>query len=125
MLNAGRDLNLNAVATAVSDNLTWDKDNWLKQSATQHMGSAVNGAGSVLLTAGQDVKAQAATVNAGDSLGVQAGRDISLTAATDSSNFASHHKSTGGNGALSKPPSPLMMWSTARRRRVQRSAAPA
>ncbi|WP_333896026.1 hemagglutinin repeat-containing protein [Mixta calida] len=102
VLNAGRDLNLNAVATAVSDNLTWDKDNWLKQSATQHMGSAVNGAGSVLLTAGQDVKAQAATVNAGDSLGVQAGRDISLTAATDSSNFASHHKSTGGNGALSK-----------------------
>ncbi|POU42131.1 filamentous hemagglutinin [Pantoea sp. PSNIH3] len=102
VLNAGRDLNLNAVATAVSDNLTWDKDNWLKQSATQHVGSEIAGTGSVLLVAGRDVSAQAAMVSAGGSLGVGAGRDITLTAATDSSNFASHHKSTGGNGAFSK-----------------------
>ena len=102
VLNAGRDLNLNAVMTSASDSLKWDRDNWLKQSTTQQTGSNITGAGSVLLAAGQDVKAQAATVSAGGDLGVKAERDISFTAATESSNFESHHKSTGGNGAFSK-----------------------
>ncbi|MDW8847090.1 hemagglutinin repeat-containing protein [Erwinia sp. MMLR14_017] len=102
MLNTGRDLSLNAVMTSASDSLTWDKDNWLKQSVTQYMGSEVTGAGSVLLAAGRDVKAQAATVSAGDGLGVKAGRDIGLTTATADSDFESHHKSTGGNGTFSK-----------------------
>lgn len=102
VLHAERDLNLNVVVTAASDNLMWDKDNWLQQSATQHIGSNVAGAGSVLLIAGQDMNAQAATVSAGASLGAEAGRNIHLIAATDSSDFESHHKSTGGNGAFSK-----------------------
>nr|WP_024965370.1 hemagglutinin repeat-containing protein [Pantoea sp. IMH] len=102
VLNTGRDLNLNAVATSASDSLIWDRDNWLNQSVTQQTGSEVSGAGSVLLAAGQDVKAQAATVNAGESLGVTAGRDISITAMTAKSDFESHHKSTGSNGAFSK-----------------------
>ena len=102
VLNAGRDLNLNAVATSASDSLMWVRDNWLKQSVTQQTGSEVSGAGSVLLAAGQDVKAQAATVSAGRSLGVTAGRDISITAMTEKSDFESHHKSTGSNGAFSK-----------------------
>ncbi|MDR7345617.1 filamentous hemagglutinin [Pantoea alhagi] len=102
VLNAGRDLNLNAVMTSASDNLTWDKDNWLKQSVTQHAGSEVTGAGAVLLLAGQDIKAQVASVSAGDSLGAGAGRNITISAVTDSKNFESHHKSTGSNGAFSK-----------------------
>ena len=102
VLNAGRDLNLNTVTTSASDNITWDKNNWLKQSATQHTGSEINGAGSVLMVAGRDVSAQAASVTAGGSLGVAAGRDITVTAATDSSGFESNHKYTGSSGAFSK-----------------------
>lgn len=102
VLNAGRDLNLTTVTTSASDNLTWDKNNWLKQSTTQQVGSRVAGGGDVLMMAGRDVSAQAATVEAGGSLGVGAGRDLSITAAIDSSEFESHHKSTGSNGAFSK-----------------------
>jgi len=102
VLNAGRDLNLSTVTTSTSDNLTWDKDNWLKQSVTQQVGSQISGAGDVTMIAGRDVNAQAAYVEAGDRLGVGAGRDISITAATERSEFESHHKSTGSSGALSK-----------------------
>ncbi len=102
VLNAGRDLNLSTVTTSTSDNLTWDKDNWLKQSVTQQMGSQISGAGDVTMIAGRDVNAQAAYVEAGNQLGVGAGRDISITAATERSEFESHHKSTGSSGALSK-----------------------
>ncbi len=102
VLNAGRDLNLSTVTTSTSDNLTWDKDNWLKQSVTQQVGSQISGAGDVTMIAGRDVNAQAAYVEAGDQLGVGAGRDISITAATERSEFESHHKSTGSSGALSK-----------------------
>ncbi|KFC05654.1 hypothetical protein GTGU_02798, partial [Trabulsiella guamensis ATCC 49490] len=102
VLNAGRDLNLNTVTTSASDSLSWDKNNWLKQSATQHTGSEISGAGSVVMVAGRDVNAQAATVSAGKSLGVGAGRDINITSATDSSEFESRHKYTGSSGAFSK-----------------------
>ena len=102
VLSAGRDLNLTTVTTSASDNLTWDKNNWLKQSVTQQAGSEVAGGGDILMMAGRDVSAQAATVEAGSSLAVSAGRDIAVTAATDSSMFESHHQSTGSSGALSK-----------------------
>ena len=102
VLNAGRDLNLTTVTTSASDNLTWDKNNWLKQSSTQQVGSEVAGGGDVSMMAGRDVSAQAATVEAGSSLAVSAGRDMSITAAIDSSEFESHHQSTGSSGAFSK-----------------------
>ncbi|BBW24134.1 TPA: hemagglutinin repeat-containing protein [Enterobacter kobei] len=102
VLSAGRDLNLTTVTTSASDNLTWDKNNWLKQSVTQQADSEVAGGGDILMMAGRDVSAQAATVEAGSSLAVSAGRDIAVTAATDSSTFESHHQSTGSSGALSK-----------------------
>ncbi|MBE8908623.1 hemagglutinin repeat-containing protein [Enterobacter asburiae] len=102
VLNAGRDLNLTTVTTSASDNLTWDKNNWLKQSSTQQVGSEVAGGGDVSMMAGRDVSAQAATVEAGSSLAVSAGRDMSIAAAIDSSEFESHHQSTGSSGAFSK-----------------------
>lgn len=102
VLNAGRDLNLTTVTTSASDNLTWDKNNWLKQSTTQQVGSEVAGGGDVAMLAGRDISAQAATVEAGSSLAVSAGRDMSITAAIDSSEFESHHQSTGSSGAFSK-----------------------
>ncbi|MCP1116191.1 hemagglutinin repeat-containing protein [Enterobacter bugandensis] len=102
VLNAGRDLNLSTVTTSASDNLTWDKNNWLKQSTTQQVGSEVAGGGNVSMMAGRDVSAQAVTVEAGSSLAVSAGRDMSITAAIDSSEFESHHQSTGSSGAFSK-----------------------
>lgn len=102
VLNAGRDLNLTTVTTSASDNLTWDKNNWLKQSTTQQVGSEVAGGGDVSMMAGRDVSAQAATVEAGSSLAVSAGRDMSIAAAIDSSEFESHHQSTGSSGAFSK-----------------------
>uniref|UniRef100_UPI00398B073C hemagglutinin repeat-containing protein n=1 Tax=Enterobacter kobei TaxID=208224 RepID=UPI00398B073C len=102
VLSAGRDLNLTTVTTSASDNLTWDKNNWLKQSTTQQVGSEVASGGDILMMAGRDVNAQAATVEADSSLAVSAGRDIAVTAATDSSMFESHHQSTGSSGALSK-----------------------
>lgn len=102
VLNAGRDLNLTTVTTSASDNLTRDKNNWLKQSTTQQVGSEVAGGGDVSMMAGRDVSVQAATVEAGSSLAVSAGRDMSITATIDSSEFESHHQSTGSSGAFSK-----------------------
>ncbi|QGW19196.1 MULTISPECIES: hemagglutinin repeat-containing protein [Leclercia] len=102
ILNAGRDLNLATVTTSASDNLTWDKDNWLKQATLQQAGSEVAGESSLLMMAGRDVNAEAASVEAGKSLGVSAGRDISIVAATDRSEFESHHKSTRSSSAFSK-----------------------
>lgn len=102
VLNAGRDLNLNIVTTSASDSITWDKNNWLKQAATQHTGSEINGAGAVAMVAGRDINAQAAAVSAGDTLDVVAEREINITAAIDSSMFESRHKYTGSSGIFSK-----------------------
>ncbi len=102
ILHAGRDLNLATVTTSASDNLTWDKDNWLRQATLQQAGSEVAGEGSLLMMAGRDLNAEAASVEAGKSLGVSAGRDISIVAATDRSEFESHHKSTSSSSAFSK-----------------------
>ena len=102
VLSAGQDLNLTTVTTSASNNLMWDKNNWLNQSSTQQTGSEIVAKGDVLMLAGRDVNARAATVEAGNSLGVGAGRDITLTTATERSAFESHHKATGSSGMLSK-----------------------
>ena len=46
--------------------------------------------------------AQVASVDTGDRLTVSAERDLSITATADSSEFESHHKSSGSSGVLSK-----------------------
>ncbi|MEI9484266.1 hypothetical protein V5093_21705 [Enterobacter cancerogenus] len=46
--------------------------------------------------------AQVASVDTGDRLTVSAERDLSITDTADSSEFESHHKSSGSSGVLSK-----------------------
>ena len=101
-LSAGRDLNLNTVTTASRDNIVWDKDNTLQQGRADSVGSQVSGQGDVLLLAGNDINATAASVSAGEALRLAAARNVTLEGAENRADLDERHKVTGGNGWLSK-----------------------
>lgn len=97
---AGRDINLTSISTGSSDTLVWDKDNHLSQSRTQVQGSELTSTGGSLLSAANDIRAAAATINAGKALNLNAGRDISLGSAASQDALDMHSK-TKGSGFLS------------------------
>lgn len=80
VLTAGNNLNLNTVAVGSSQDINWDSKNYLRQSSTQDVGTQITGAGRVNLSAGQDINAQAATIDAGKALSLSAGNDIQISA---------------------------------------------
>ncbi|SDY89732.1 filamentous hemagglutinin [Collimonas sp. OK242] len=84
-LVAGRDLNLKAVNTQSSYNVTYNSDNHLYSKQTQVNGAAINAGGNLALMAGQDLNAAAATANAGGQLTALAGRDVNIGTAQQTS----------------------------------------
>jgi filamentous hemagglutinin len=100
-LNAGKDLNLSAVNASVSQRVVWDADNRHSQSASMDVGSQVKGAGDLVLNAGQDINAKAATVSAGQTLNVAAGRDVNIVAGQATQSLDEAHKHTS-KGFMSK-----------------------
>ncbi|WP_146187760.1 hemagglutinin repeat-containing protein [Limnohabitans sp. T6-5] len=79
-LSAGNNLNLNTVTTRASQSIDWDANNYLRQSNSQDVGSQVNAAGKLTLSAGQDLNAKAAQVSAGQELKATAGNNLNITA---------------------------------------------
>jgi filamentous hemagglutinin len=75
VLTAGNNLNLNTVAVGSSQDINWDSKNYLRQSSTQDVGTQITGAGRVNLSAGQDINAKAATIDAGPSPADYTGND--------------------------------------------------
>ncbi len=96
-VQAGRDLKLTTVQTASSDRATFDANNHLYQGNSQQVGTSVESKGKVLLSAGQDLTAQGASVNSASAVQLNAERDVQLLAAqsTESLDEASKHKVKG------------------------------
>ncbi|MEQ8068315.1 hemagglutinin repeat-containing protein, partial [Xanthomonas sp. WHRI 10200] len=84
-LIAGNNLNLSTQTLSNTTDTTANGRNFQRSSETTHLGTTVQGAGSVVLAAGNDLTLTAAQVGAGKTLALQAGRDINSVAAVDSS----------------------------------------
>ncbi|MGS0617051.1 hemagglutinin repeat-containing protein [Xanthomonas oryzae pv. oryzicola] len=84
-LVAGNNLNVGTQTLSHSTDTTANERNFQRSSDITHLGTTVQGAGSVVLAAGNDLTLTAAQVGAGKSLALQAGRDINSVAAVDSS----------------------------------------
>ncbi|MBB3193723.1 hemagglutinin repeat-containing protein [Roseateles terrae] len=97
LVQAGRDLKLTTVQTASSDRATFDANNHLYQGNSQQVGTSVEARGKVLLSAGQDLTAQGASVNSASAVQLNAERDVQLLAgqSTESLDEASKHKVKG------------------------------
>ncbi|WP_425526504.1 hemagglutinin repeat-containing protein [Xanthomonas oryzae] len=88
-LVAGNTLNVGTQTLSHSTSTTANARNFQRSRDITHLGTTVQGAGSVVLAAGNDLTLTAAQVGAGKSLALQAGRDINSQAAVDSSTSAS------------------------------------
>ncbi|HDS0923676.1 TPA: hemagglutinin repeat-containing protein [Stenotrophomonas maltophilia] len=86
---AGGDLNLTAVTEKSAVALTHDARNFTSQSQLTNIGTAITGAGDVVLQAGNDLNLAAAKVSAANALVAQAGRDINSVAVVDTQTFDS------------------------------------
>ncbi|MGV0987131.1 hemagglutinin repeat-containing protein [Limnohabitans sp.] len=80
VLAAGNNLNLSTVTTSNSQDINWSSVNHLRQSQSQDVGSQISAAGKLTLSAGNDLNAKAAAVNAGQALNVSAGNNVNITA---------------------------------------------
>ncbi|OEZ65950.1 filamentous hemagglutinin [Janthinobacterium sp. HH103] len=101
IVNAGRDINLGTLTTASSSSLSWDAKNYRKDSSSTEVGSQIQGSGSIVLQAGNDLTARAADVQAGAGLSVTAGHDIVLSAGANQLTVDEGHVQTG-KGFLNK-----------------------
>ncbi|SFX45807.1 adhesin HecA family 20-residue repeat-containing protein [Janthinobacterium lividum] len=101
LLNASRDINFATLATASAESRTYDAKNYNKENNTGEIGSEIQGLGNVILSAGNDVNARAATMQAGDLLAVSAGHDIHIVAGNASNKVESASQQTE-SGFLSK-----------------------
>uniref|UniRef100_UPI003D9FF370 hemagglutinin repeat-containing protein n=1 Tax=Xanthomonas oryzae TaxID=347 RepID=UPI003D9FF370 len=82
---AATNLTLGAQTLTHSTDTTANDRNFQRSSQTTHLGTTVQGAGNLVLAAGNDLTLTAAQVGAGKGLALQAGRDIVSQAAIDSS----------------------------------------
>ncbi|UWS34184.1 two-partner secretion domain-containing protein [Erwinia pyrifoliae] len=91
---AGHNLNLNTLTTTHSEKSDWGSDNYRHLTQTGDIGTQLNGGGSVALSAGHDLNAQAAAITAKDSVAMQAGHDINLTAGDSAYHLTEHSQQT-------------------------------
>ncbi|QHE87462.1 hemagglutinin repeat-containing protein [Hydrogenophaga sp. BPS33] len=93
LISAGRDLNLDTARTSASDDLHWGPDHRQRTTRTQELGTRIEAAGDVELSAGHDLHARAANVQAQGDLSAQAARDVKIEAGTQTLDYAdAHHK---------------------------------
>src|SRR5690606_27559481 len=79
---AAGNVHLSTLVTGEQRDTTVDARNHHRTGTVTHVGSTVQGAGNVVLQAGQDMALTAAQLQAGDALLLQAGNDLPLQAAT-------------------------------------------
>lgn len=85
-LVAQNDINLTTLQTRQTNNLERDSGNFRRATSTAEAGSSIEGAGNVTLSAGNDVNARAARVEAGKILDVAAANNIILQAGQATTN---------------------------------------
>lgn len=100
---AGRDLDLNTVDTSSSQTVTWDSENWRKESLQQEVGSSIQTVGDLRVFAGRDLSARGASVTSEQGMLVAtAGDDVSVTSSQTTRNVDEAHQHTGSSSWLSK-----------------------
>jgi filamentous hemagglutinin len=100
VLAAGRDLNLTTVQTQDNFDGSRDAQNYSRTTLESEVGSLVSGGGAVQLSAGNDLNARAATVQATGALTAVAGNDLNITAGQSSQSLAQGYHAEG-SGLLS------------------------
>jgi filamentous hemagglutinin len=105
---AGNDLTLDTVSTARTEYGNWGKGNSRLLEQTAEIGSQINGGGDVVLQAGHDLNARAASVTAKEDLIVAAGNDISISAGKTVENEQSYmYKTSVARSAVTQQESSL------------------
>src|SRR5450830_1696562 len=95
VLAAGRDLNLASVQTQDMTIGNKDAQNYLSYGSQSETGSQVSGGGAVQLSAGNDINARAATVQASGALSASAGNDLNISAGQSSQSYAQGYHADG------------------------------
>jgi filamentous hemagglutinin len=102
VLDATRNLTLATVKIGESSNVTFDAKNYARFSASQEVGTQIQTGGNLLLKAGQDITAKAATIASQDgTTALVAGRDVTLTNGQETFSYDKANQSTS-KGFLSK-----------------------
>ena len=98
LLAAGRDLNVDTVTEATSNQTTWDRNNWRKDSSSTEIGSQIRAEATLQLSAGNDVNLKAADVTSRTgNINITAGRNVDITTAEKRATVeeAHRHKESG------------------------------
>lgn len=102
VIAAGRDLNLGTVTESSSNTIRWDANNYRSDSRSMEVGSSIQAAGNIQLSAGNDLSARAAQVSSSQgTLSASAGNSINITAGQSSQSLDEGHQHTS-KGFLSK-----------------------
>ncbi|MBY4839953.1 hemagglutinin repeat-containing protein [Pantoea sp. DY-5] len=99
-LQAGRDINLNAVESRSGDSERGSKKTVINEAVLQQGTEIVSG-GSTTMLAGNDITTQAASITANKDIGLQAGHDVKITTATES-DYAYKEETKTKKGLFSK-----------------------
>ncbi|AYR23818.1 filamentous hemagglutinin N-terminal domain-containing protein [Herbaspirillum rubrisubalbicans] len=99
-LAAQRDVNLSTVHETSQEKLAWDNDNRAEVNRDNAIGSTVQGK-DISVTAGRDINAQAAYVNAEGSLAATAANNINIGTDVSTASARDQHKKTDAGGVLS------------------------
>jgi hypothetical protein len=86
-LAAVSNVNLATLTTGRSTDTTGNARNYHRTNSTTHVGTTVQGAGNVVVQAGQDVNLAAAQLSAGNALAVEAGGNLNSTAVVGSASL--------------------------------------
>jgi hypothetical protein len=99
---AQRDVNLGSVSTASALNSVLSGQNYTRTQESSDVGTSVQAAGSLSITAGNDITAKAASLNAGQDATLSAANDILLQAGQSTTALDSRTHSSKSNGFTSK-----------------------
>ncbi|WP_252716868.1 hemagglutinin repeat-containing protein [Herbaspirillum sp. B65] len=99
-LVAQRDVNLSTVHETSQEKLAWDNDNRAEVNRDNAVGSTVQGT-DISVTAGRDINAQAAYVNAEGSLAATAANNVNIGTDVSTASARDQHKKTDAGGVLS------------------------
>ncbi|MBW9336000.1 filamentous hemagglutinin N-terminal domain-containing protein, partial [Herbaspirillum sp. RU 5E] len=98
-LVAQRDVNLSTVHETSQEKITWDSSNRAEVNRDNAIGSTIQGK-EISVTAGRDINAQAAYVNAEGSLAATAGNNVNIGTDVSTASARDQHKKTDSGGML-------------------------
>ncbi|MCW7763098.1 hemagglutinin repeat-containing protein [Photorhabdus luminescens] len=100
-LTAGRDIQFDTVKMARYEHTAIGSNHRITRDQSGDVGTLVNSAGQIQVSAGRDVYAKAVDVTAGRMLQVSAGRDVNLLAGEQQQTYDEYHKVKGSNSMVS------------------------